>query len=128
MPVELIHYCKKCKLKLNHDAIVMTLDKIEKIRCNTCKTVSTYKTPKPKKEIVSKPTAAIKKTSFSQEELVNYNQSEPKKYKMSDNYKLDDAIYHPKFGGGFVIKTEKDRITVKFHEEGIKVLVQNQAK
>ena len=125
MLLELIYYCKKCALKLNHNAIVMTGEKIEKIQCMTCKAISVYKEPKAKKETSPKPIVS-KKPLFTEEQIIAFSQKNQKPYKMTSKFSMNDVLFHRKFGSGVVTKVEKEKITIKFHEEGIKILVHNQ--
>jgi len=47
-------------------------------------------------------------------------------YQMSNNYPMDSALSHPKFGLGFVTEAFPHKIEVTF-KEGPRILIQNRA-
>ena len=119
--------CPRCKLILTH--VILYFDEhgaIDGVECRTCGARHTYRSsrrgrirrPPPSPKTVK---ALIEGGSFAQ----RHAQLDPRRilpYRTDPGFSDGDAIEHPRFGVGFVLRVRDDRIEVLF-EDGIKVLV-----
>ncbi|MBU0504434.1 MAG: hypothetical protein ABII18_10285 [bacterium] len=128
---ELICYCSKCKLDLNHRITLMDGTRPKRVMCLTCKATHSFKDPdKPKttKKNTTKGTAkALTKAKVSAQEKdwrlkLTDTAKTPSKYNMKEAYSMEELVYHPTFGRGIVVTFDHpDKIHV-FFDEGLKVL------
>lgn len=122
---EVLSYCGKCKLTLDHVIVDMKNDTaIGKCECKTCGARHAYrvmdKSPKKAK-------SSTKKTRMTIPELWKAAMAEAggdaRKYAMSSSFAVGDHIAHASFGPGIVQRNiGKTKIEVLF-EANVKLLV-----
>lgn len=127
---EIIHYCTKCKLNLNHRITLMGDKLPKKILCLTCNSERQYRVDKPKTGATRR-VAGVKaapKVDLESEwraKLANKDKT-PKPYPdPSPSYRDDDLIYHKAFGLGLVVNLiPPDKMRIYF-DDGLKILKQS---
>ncbi|MBF0104673.1 MAG: hypothetical protein HQM16_05035 [Deltaproteobacteria bacterium] len=128
---ELVCYCHRCKLNLNHRITLMDGNMPARVLCLTCQAEHRYrKTPDQIKEAQPRKAASNadkSKARQSREEDVwrqklDYKDVTPHIYNMNDGYMIDDRVLHPKFGLGLVIGFDfPDKVHIFFGDE-VKIL------
>lgn len=132
---DVLSYCSKCKLNLNHTIVAMKDSQtIAKVKCNTCKTMHAFKDPSQSKtkqtgtriKKVASPSASSKIVSVSDLWMDKMSNTTKKStpYSVKTKFTEGDIIDHIKFGPGIVEKVIDDKIEVVFRHE-IKTLVHN---
>lgn len=131
---EVISYCTKCKMDLNHVIIAMQGDRIAKVQCRTCKGEHKFKAPTGATEPVKKKRASKAKDKdgagepktieVEWERLMSAHKDQPfKKYNAKGQFVLGDKLNHPTFGEGIVGKLiYPNKLEVIFKSD-IKVLI-----
>ena len=122
---ELIHYCTKCKLDLNHRITLVEKGFPKKVLCLTCKTERRYSDP-TKSAGGAKKTSATRTPKINPEivwqEKLRDSLKSPKTYSTESPYNLENRIRHPLFGLGLVVELiHPDKMKVYF-SEGIRIL------
>lgn len=125
---EVIHYCTKCKLDLNHRIIRVEAGVPKRVLCLTCQSDRLYRDRS--RPPASKGVARVKRASASKE---GDQESEwkrkraardqvPKPYGIDEVFALDRQIEHRSFGVGLVVALiHPDKMRVYF-EDGVKIL------
>jgi hypothetical protein len=121
---ELIHWCTRCKLNLNHRIIRVDDGVPRRVLCLTCQTDRVYR---PKS--LSSRNAAMGKAAAAQavqeeqwRDKIKGSKRSPKTYTMEETFKLEDLVAHDKFGIGLATEfISNDKVRV-FFDEGVKVL------
>ena len=123
---DVLSYCGKCKLALNHTIVTMKSSKtIGKCECNTCKAQHAYKDPT---KVGKKTTGTKSKTTTVPVEVVweqalKKASGEAKTYSIKGTFSEGDILDHTKFGKGVVEKRlDIKKIQVIF-ESDIKTLI-----
>ncbi len=129
---EVLAYCTKCRMDLNHIIVAMQGDRISKVQCRTCNGFHMYRAPKgvtvakPKK---TRTTAAVEKRTVESEweRLMKERASQPAKtYSPQTAFKQGDKINHATFGDGVVEKLiHPNKMEIVFRSE-IKLLIRAQ--
>lgn len=126
---ELIHYCSKCKLDLNHRITLMNGAKPARVLCLTCQTERSYKDPaarmeRAKRIVRQQPTAkqmGQARKSFEEDtwkSKLSDTSKTPKKYNINEEFEVDDHVYHPTFGRGLVVGfVGTDKVQIYFGGE-----------
>src|SRR5260221_549423 len=105
---EVICYCTKCKLELNHRIIRLEAGHPKRVLCLTCHTERSYRKSAPAKTDEGKvrkqrvPASKGDQESEWRAKLDRGNKS-PKPYAMDKPFLLDDRIEHHLFGVGLVV-------------------------
>jgi len=137
--------CPRCKEETIHRVVAMVEGKIHKVICSRCNSQHRYrpslaamtkKVPLPSERqarVLQK--IASGQTSQSQESLGVWEelkeragQVEPLPYDQSASYSVNQAVAHPTFGLGFVLKVIDDSKIEVIFEHHIKILVMNRKK
>src|SRR3954467_5298995 len=99
-------YCPKCKGDTTHVVISKYEDEIRRVQCNPCGDVHAYRKPRGEAEDDSPEPPTTKKRAAKAkptwEQVMAKPKKEPKLYMVSQEYKENELIAHPKFGAGFV--------------------------
>ena len=122
---EIVSWCTKCKLILDHTIVALVDASPKKVKCHTCKGHHNYREKAPVAKSPGK--RRVKQTAYevSMSRLGDaYDFSSAKKYSMKGKFKVDQVIDHASFGIGFVISSLDHKIEALF-EGGPKRLVQN---
>ena len=123
----IVSWCTKCKLVLDHTIVAMVDDLPKKVKCNTCNGRHIFRAEEPVKKATSKSTRKPKITPYEafRSELSEEALSNAKKYVIKGNFRKDQVIDHTQLGIGLVTSVvQKTRIEVLF-EKGEKLLIQN---
>lgn len=120
--------CKKCGSETYHKVLAHKTPTSASIQCEICGSKKTYKLTKPKKT----KTGTTRKRLSSQAKIANqwaelqqkYGTENTTPYKISGTFKVNEAINHSKFGIGYVLSAEAQKIEVVF-SDSIKNLVHN---
>jgi len=123
----IISWCTKCKLILDHTVVALVEELPKKVKCNTCNGRHIFRAEEPVKKTKAKSTRKPKVTPYEafRAELSEEDLSHARKYVIKGNFKKDQVIEHTRFGIGLVSSVIlKTRIEVLF-EEGEKLLIQN---
>jgi hypothetical protein len=119
--------CPRCKTILTHVILYFQKDgRIGNVECRTCGLHHPYRSYRARGFRRLPPAAEsliplIEGGSF-EERLSGLDQTKTLFYNMEERYRANDAIDHPRFGVGFVLRVRESRIEVLFGE-GIKVLI-----
>ena len=126
--------CKKCGVDRFFVVVAHTTPTSAKVKCEVCGASKTFKLAKPesaaKKKKVGTGAKKVSKTRGPDpaqvwEELKTQIGTDALlPYSMKTQFKLANAINHPKFGIGFVTNASHDRVDVAF-AEGTRALVHN---
>ncbi|RYZ75118.1 MAG: hypothetical protein EOP05_08670 [Proteobacteria bacterium] len=125
--------CKKCGVDRFFVVVAHTTPTSAKVKCEVCGAQKTFKLAKPETEKKKKAGTGVKRVTKSRgpsaaeiwEDLktqIGTDKAVP--YSMKSQFKLANAINHPKFGIGFVTNASHDRVDVAF-SEGTRALVHN---
>ncbi|UCH80570.1 MAG: hypothetical protein JSW20_12650 [Nitrospiraceae bacterium] len=129
---DVVSWCTKCKLELGHTIIAIVDNKPVKVKCNTCNGQHNYRSaPAEQKKSTAKRAGRKRKTP---EEIYNEhvtrlsseNVPVARKYRINDNFTVDDLIDHPKFGIGVVMAIVKTNKIETLFKDGPRLLIQNQ--
>ena len=126
---EVVSWCTKCKLVLDHVIVALVDDLPKKVKCKTCKGNHNFRpeAPDPNKKVVS----TARKTKRSDFDLHmsrlegDFDISSAKKYSMKGNFKTDQVISHSNFGIGFILTVIDPKKVEILFKDGSKMLVQN---
>lgn len=121
---ELIHYCTRCKLDLNHRIIRVDNGVPKRMLCLTCQTERMYrpKAPAVRRAAAGKAAAAKEALEAGWREKLNAGGKTPKPYTIDGIYKVDDILEHKVFGLGIsTANVPPDKIHVYFND-GLKLL------
>jgi transcription elongation factor Elf1 len=121
--------CKKCGEDRYHKVLAHKTASSASVQCEVCGAKKTFKLTKPKapRKASSKKKDG-KSASPAHPSWTTLNETigagEANNYKMSDYFKLNTGIQHPKFGLGYVVFESPSRIDVVF-EDAVRSLVHN---
>ncbi len=121
---ELIHWCTRCKLDLNHRVIQVDNGVPKRILCLTCQSDRVYR-PKSlsnRKAAFGKAAAVKLAQENALREKLQSSKRSPKAYSMDGVYKLDDIISHQTFGLGLATEIVfPDKLQI-FFDDGMRLL------
>jgi hypothetical protein len=134
---EVITYCSRCKLNLNHRIILMAGSEPARVLCLTCQSEHKFRdsqkaspTPSGLKRLVLSRSSLPPKTGTLESQWrlkLEAKDKTPKPYKIDASYALDDLVYHPNFGRGLVLEfIHPDKVQI-FFDNGVKVLKGNRS-
>jgi len=127
--------CTKCKLLLAHTIIAMEVEKIAKVRCNTCNGVHAYRAPPTASEATAKKRRAERAASVADNTKTKSTPSEfetltkgkdlsrAMKYSPQITLGMGDAIDHATFGLGVVTEVREGNKAHVAFKDGGRVLV-----
>lgn len=124
-------FCKKCEADRYHRVLTHTSSTTAKIECEVCKSRKSYSLPKTgsaasavirkasssTKVGASKTSSARSHTGQYENFLMNKKDVEAIAYNMKTQFKEQQKLNHPKFGIGFVLVSQSDKIEVLFSDE-----------
>lgn len=129
---EVITYCARCQLNLNHRITLMDGSEPARVLCLTCQSEHKFRDGKkssptpsgPKRLVLNRSPSAPKIGTLESQwrlKLAAKDQT-PKPYKIDAPYAPDDLVYHQSFGRGLVLGfIHPDKVQI-FFDEGVKVL------
>lgn len=126
---EVIAWCTKCRIILNHTIVSIVDELPKKVKCNTCQGRHNYRAEPTEKDLNKpKPRAKTPKKTLYEEAMSGLKEGailKAIKYQIAGNYRENQVINHSTFGIGIVAAvTQTNRIEVLF-ESGPKLLIQN---
>ncbi len=121
---ELIHWCTRCKLDLNHRVIRVDNGVPKRVLCLTCQSDRVYrpKSLSTRKAAFGKAAALKLAKEDALREKLQSSQRTPKAYSMEGVYKVDDVIDHAIFGRGLATEfISPDKMQI-FFDDGMRLL------
>jgi hypothetical protein len=115
----IVSYCTKCKVNLDHTLVALDGETIAKVKCKTCGSVHKFKDPSS----VKKPRAVKKKKDPLQvaeslwETSLSETRGKERAYEMSGKYRVGDIVLHDSFGKGIVRKLYLNKCDVLFKDK-----------
>ncbi len=124
---EIIGYCIKCKLELNHRIVRVEGEKPKRVLCLTCKTQHAYRKSAPVKAgegKARKSRASSAKIDQEAEWRVKLGQGSKntKPYGMDKIFSLNDHVEHQLFGIGLVVTLIPPGKVNIFFQDGLKAM------
>ena len=121
---EVIHYCTRCKLDLNHRILRVEEGVPKRVLCLTCKTDRMYrsKIPAARRAATGRANAARATLEAGWLEKLNAGTKTPKPYSMDGIYKVDDIVEHKLFGLGINTELVPPNKVQVFFQDGMKLL------
>lgn len=115
----IVSYCTKCKIVLDHVIVAVAEEAIAKVKCKTCNSTHKFRDPadvkKPrqtkKKEDVVKTTEALWETCVAEAT------GQEREYAMTGKYRVGDLVLHNTFGRGVVRKLFLNKCHVLFKDK-----------
>lgn len=126
MSDELIQFCTKCKLNLNHRVILVDKGDPKRVLCLTCKTERRYSDPTAKSKTGTKRVFGARVPKINPEtvwqEKLSASTKSVKPYTIDARFGLENRVRHPSFGIGLVVENiHPDKVKIYF-PEGVKIL------
>ena len=114
----ILSYCTKCRLNLDHVIVAMDGVTIVKVKCKTCGGTHLFRDP----AIVRKPRSPRKKAAAETvavlwQTCISRAKGKEHLYNMSLRYRVGDIVLHDKFGKGIVRKTALNKCHVLFEDK-----------
>ncbi len=119
--------CKKCGKETFHVVLAHSAEDSAKLECEICGSKKTYKLPKNPARARTKK-ASVRSSAASAWAMYDkkIGSDEKIKYKMTENYEVETAIDHIKFGIGYIKSATSGKIEVVF-QDAIRLLVHNRS-
>ncbi len=123
---DIVSWCTKCKLMLDHKIVALVEGLPKKAKCKTCNGHHNYREKPPEK----KAPGTSRKTKKSEYEVFmaqveGDDFSGAKKYSIKGNFKENQMVDHATFGIGFILTVlERNKVEILFRD-GRKRMVQN---
>jgi hypothetical protein len=123
---EVLSYCTKCKLELNHRVTLAVEGKPKKVLCLTCKGEHAYrKSPAAKatEAKTRKPRVSAAKTEEAEwRAKLEKGSKTIKPYGMDKSFDLEDHVQHQLFGIGLVVTLLPPGKVNIFFQDGLKTM------
>lgn len=121
---ELIHWCTRCKLDLNHRVIRVDDGVARRVLCLTCQSDRVYrpKSASSRRTSQAKAVATLAAQEAQWREKIHNSKKTPKSYSMEGVFKVEDIVSHEKFGLGLATELIADDKMRVFFDDGLKVL------
>lgn len=117
----IVSYCTKCKLGLDHAVVALVKEKVAKVKCKTCGSVHKYRdpaAPPPKKRVTKAKTGAASQSPVARwEESIAVAKGREHEYSMVGKYRVGDIVNHDRFGKGIVTKLHSNKCDVLFQDK-----------
>jgi len=134
-------YCLKCKLVLAHVILFKVDGVVNRVKCKTCGAEHKYRAIVPglkKAAAVRTPGAARGRKPAAAKVTVNdaplqwdlKSRNKPSEtsirdYDVKDTFKVNQVIYHPVFGVGFVEKVDSDKSIFVLFSDKVRLMGMN---
>lgn len=121
---ELIHWCTRCKLDLNHRVIRVDNGVAKRVLCLTCQSDRVYrpKSLSSRRTAHGKAVATLAAQEAQWREKIQSSKKTPKAYSMEGLFKVEDLVSHDKFGIGLATEFVSDDKVRVFFDDGMKIL------
>jgi hypothetical protein len=115
----IVSYCTKCKLVLDHVIVAMAEETIAKVTCKTCNSTHKFRDPADVKKTrqTKKKEDEIKTTEALWETCLAEATGQEHEYAMTGKYRVGDIVLHATFGKGVVRKLSLNKCEVLFKDK-----------
>ena len=115
----ILSYCTKCRLNLDHVVAAVNGVTIAKVKCKTCGGTHLFRDPSiPRKARTPRKKAAAAETvAVLWQTCLSRAKGKEHLYNMTLRYRVGDIVLHDKFGKGIVRKTDLNRCHVLFEDK-----------
>jgi hypothetical protein len=112
-------YCTKCKLGLDHVVVAMDGEAIAKVKCKTCGSAHKFRDPAnvKKPRVAKKQEDALKAAESLWESCLATAKGKERSYDMGGKYRVGDIVLHDIFGKGVVRKIYMNKCDVLFKDK-----------
>lgn len=122
---DVIAFCTKCKLELNHVVIFQNEEGVvEKVKCHTCGSEHKYRLEKSesaekpvKKAVRGRGKKKVDPSRDFDSLTEKFKDKDSKQYTMAGSFVVDDVIEHKTFGLGVVISASYLKMEVVFSDK-----------
>ncbi len=115
----IVSYCTKCRLNLDHVIVAVDSEKISKVKCMTCGSTHKYRSAAD----IAKPRSPRKKVEAAKtsevlwENCIAEAKGKERTYDMGGKYRVGDIVVHQIFGKGVVRKLYLNKCDVLFKDK-----------
>ncbi len=115
----ILSYCTKCKLGLDHVIVAVNGEEIVKVKCKTCGSTHKFRGPADVKKprTVKKKEDALKAAENLWESCLAAAKGKERTYDMGGKYRIGDVVIHDTFGKGVVRKIYFNKCDVLFKDK-----------
>lgn len=117
----ILSYCSKCKLNLDHIIVTMEQETAAKVQCTTCNSTHKFKNPavaqKGRASRVKKESGMQPADSALWEAGIVKAKGKERAYTMTTQYCVGDVVIHDTFGKGLVLKLYQNKCDVMFEDK-----------
>jgi hypothetical protein len=115
----IVSYCTKCKLNLDHAIAALAGEAIAKVKCKTCGSAHKFRDPADVKKprATRKKNDTVKTTEALWETCVAEAKGNESAYDMAGKYRVGDIVFHTTFGKGIVRKVYSNKCDVLFKDK-----------
>jgi hypothetical protein len=117
----IVSYCTKCRLNLDHTIVAMTGEAIVKVKCRTCGSTHKFRDPanapkaRPAKAGASRASRPMSEDRW--EAALAEAKGQPHPYNREGKYRVGDVVAHDRFGKGVVLKLYTNKCDVLFQDQ-----------
>jgi len=115
----IVSYCTKCKVNLDHAIVAMDGETIVKVKCKTCNGTHKYRDPSEvrKTRVSRKKAGASETVAILWQTCIAQSKGKELNYNMTGRYRVGDVLLHDKFGKGVVRKLALNKCHVLFEDK-----------
>jgi hypothetical protein len=115
----IVSYCTKCKVNLDHAIVAMEGETIVKVKCKTCSGTHKYRNPAEvrKTRVSRKKAGAAETVAILWQSCIAQSKGKELNYNMTGRYRVGDVLLHDKFGKGVVRKLAINKCHVLFEDK-----------
>ena len=114
-----LSYCTRCKLGLDHVIVAMEGETIAKVKCKTCGSSHKFRDPADVKKprTIKKQEDAVKAAETLWESCLAEAKGKERTYEVGGKYRIGDIVLHSTFGKGIVRKIYFNKCDVLFKDK-----------
>ena len=114
----IVSYCTKCRLGLDHTVVSMDGEAVAKVKCRTCGGTHKFRDPAAvKTRTLKKKETLVKTAETLWESCLAEARGKERAYDMSGKYRIGDVVLHNTFGKGVVRKTYLNKCDMLFKDK-----------
>jgi len=115
----IVSYCTKCRLSLDHTIVVVDNEKVSKVKCVTCGSTHKYRSAAAaaKHRSPRKKDQTAKTSEVLWEICIAEAKGKERTYDMGGKYRIGDIVVHQVFGKGVVRKLYLNKCDVLFKDK-----------
>ncbi|MFA5073906.1 MAG: hypothetical protein WC539_08455 [Nitrospirota bacterium] len=114
---QVVSYCTKCKLNLDHTIVAMDGEIIAKAKCRTCGSTHKFRDPAETRKTRTRKEGAQKTVEVLWESCIAEAKGQERTYDMAGKYRVGDIVLHNTFGKGVVRKIYFHKCDVLFRDK-----------